>query len=469
MGEIKRTFITPHPPIVVHEVGKGEEMGAAATVGALQRLAREVGKIKPSTIVVTSPHAPVFQDFIFINHKSALAGDLRRFGAAGVKLGYENNLKLSRDITRLANCQGIPCGGLDDALITRYRISEELDHGVLVPLYFINKVYDGFKLVHISVAGMPFKELYRFGGCIAKAVENSDESVVFIASGDLSHRLAPDGPYGFNECGPEFDGRLVEYLKGPDRESIMEFDGEFLEEAGECGLRSFIMMFGALDEFEIKSEVYSYEGPFGVGYTVAEFMPVSKIQGETLLDRLDRRDIEEMSTIRNAEDPYTALARKSLEMYILNGTTIDVPEVIPEEMRSGRAGVFVSIKKHGRLRGCIGTIMPTRKNIASEIIHNAISAGIHDPRFDPVTEDELDDLVYSVDVLGEPESISSMDELDVKRYGVIVRAGRRSGLLLPDLEGIDTTQQQVAIALQKAGIRPDEKYTMERFEVIRHR
>jgi uncharacterized protein (TIGR00296 family) len=112
--------------------------------------------------------------------------------------------------------------------------------------------------------------------------------------------------------------------------------------------------------------------------------------------------------------------------------------------------------------------MPTRENIASEIIHNAISAGIHDPRFNPVTEDELDDLVYSVDVLGEPEPISSMAELDVRRYGVIVRAGRRSGLLLPDLEGVDSPQEQVAIALQKAGIRPDEKYTMERFEVIRH-
>ena len=162
MGEIKRTFITPHPPIVVHEVGKGEEMGAAATVGALQRFAREVAKIKPSTIVVTSPHAPAFQDFIFINRNSVLSGDFRRFGAGGVKLSYENNLKLAGEITRLANSQGIPCGGLDDSLMVRYRISEELDHGVMVPLYFINKVYDSFKLVHISVAGMPFKDLYRF-------------------------------------------------------------------------------------------------------------------------------------------------------------------------------------------------------------------------------------------------------------------------------------------------------------------
>jgi AmmeMemoRadiSam system protein A len=469
MGMIKKAFISPHPPIVVHEVGRGEEKKAAATVEALQRLAQETGRTKPSTIIITTPHAPVFQDYIFINHKDVLSGDFRRFGAPGVKLSYENNLELAGEIARLANSRGIPCGGLDNMLITRYRLSEELDHGAMVPLYFISKAYGGFKLVHISIAGLPFRDLYRFGVCIAEAVEQSNEEVVFVASGDLSHRLAPDGPYGFNECGPEFDGRLVDYLKGPDREAILGFDEEFLEEAGECGLRSFIMMFGALDEYELKPEVYSYEGPFGVGYAIAAFTPAGRIQGETLLDRMERNDIEKMNLIRSGEDPYTALARKTLEMYVLNGTMIDVPEVLPEEMQKRRAGVFVSIKKHGRLRGCIGTIMPTKENIASEIIHNAVSAGIHDPRFNPVTEEELDDLVYSVDVLGEPEPIRSMAELDVKRYGVIVRAGRRSGLLLPDLEGIDTPEKQVAIALQKAGIKPDEKYTMERFEVVRHK
>ena len=468
MGMIKKAFISPHPPIVVHEVGRGEEKKAAATVEALQRLAQETGRTKPSTIIITTPHAPVFQDYIFINHKDVLSGDFRRFGAPGVKLSYENNLELAGEIARLANSRGIPCGGLDNMLITRYRLSEELDHGAMVPLYFISKAYGGFKLVHISIAGLPFRDLYRFGVCIAEAVEQSNEEVVFVASGDLSHRLAPDGPYGFNECGPEFDGRLVDYLKGPDREAILGFDEEFLEEAGECGLRSFIMMFGALDEYELKPEVYSYEGPFGVGYAIAAFTPAGRIQGETLLDRdgEERHRKDELDTKRRG--PIYRSCQEDAEMYVLNGTMIDVRSA-PGGDAEEAAGVFVSIKKHGRLRGCIGTIMPTKENIASEIIHNAVSAGIHDPRFNPVTEEELDDLVYSVDVLGEPEPIRSMAELDVKRYGVIVRAGRRSGLLLPDLEGIDTPEKQVAIALQKAGIKPDEKYTMERFEVVRHK
>lgn len=466
---IRKAFITPHPPLAVHEVGKGEEAKASATIEALRRAAEETGRIRPSTIIVTTPHGPVFQDFVHINLKRTLAGDFRRFGAAGVKLRYDNDLKLAGEIARLANSQGIPCGGLDYTLASKYGISEELDHGAMVPLYFINKVYDGFKLVHISIAGLPFKELYRFGKCIAMAAEQVGEDVVFIASGDLSHRLAPDGPYGFNECGPEFDGRLIDYLKIPDPEGLLTFDEDFLEEAGECGLRSFIMMFGALDGYEIKSNVYSYEGPFGVGYAVAEFTPAGRTDGESLLDRLDRSDLEKLSEIRSMEDPYTALARKALEMYVTSGTVINVPDVLPPEMANRRAGVFVSIKKNGRLRGCIGTIIATRENIASEIIHNAISAGTGDPRFDPVEEDELDSLEYSVDVLGDPEPIASAAELDVKRYGVIVRAGRRSGLLLPDLEGVDTPAKQISIALQKAGIRPDEKYSMERFEVIRHK
>ena len=134
-----------------------------------------------------------------------------------------------------------------------------------------------------------------------------------------------------------------------------------------------------------------------------------------------------------------------------------------------RAGAFVSIHKHGRLRGCIGTIYPTTENVALEIIRNAISASTQDPRFDPITADELKWLEINVDVLGEPERIASMDELDVKRYGVIVSYGQKRGLLLPDLDGVYTPEQQVSIAMQKGGIREDEPYSLERFEVVRHR
>ena len=158
-----------------------------------------------------------------------------------------------------------------------------------------------------------------------------------------------------------------------------------------------------------------------------------------------------------------------MKSYIRTGRKIQIPEGLPEEMLDTAAGAFVSIHKQGKLRGCIGTIEATRDNVAEEIINNAISASTEDPRFSAITEDELKWLEINVDVLGEPEYIHSMDQLDVKRYGVIVSKGYRRGLLLPDLDGVDTPEQQVAIAKQKAGIRPDEDVKLQRFEVIRHR
>ena len=148
---------------------------------------------------------------------------------------------------------------------------------------------------------------------------------------------------------------------------------------------------------------------------------------------------------------------------------MEVPEGLPEEMLKNRAGTFVSLKEGGRLRGCIGTIQGVQTCIAREIIENAISAGVHDPRFPPVMEEELGNLTYSVDVLEEPEEIDSPKFLDVKRYGVIVSKGFRRGLLLPNLEGVDTVEEQIAIARQKAGIREDEEVKLERFEVVRHK
>lgn len=168
------------------------------------------------------------------------------------------------------------------------------------------------------------------------------------------------------------------------------------------------------------------------------------------------------------EDAYVRLARETIEEYVKTGNRISVPEHLPDEMYNGRAGVFVSIKENGNLRGCIGTIQATQPSVAEEIVLNAISASTKDPRFLPIEPNELDKLTISVDVLGDAEIIDSADKLDVKRYGVIVTKGYRRGLLLPNLEGVDTVENQVAIAKSKAGIGEDEEVVLERFEVVRH-
>jgi len=147
---------------------------------------------------------------------------------------------------------------------------------------------------------------------------------------------------------------------------------------------------------------------------------------------------------------------------------MDVPIYVTEEMINNKRGVFVSLKKFGELRGCIGTVFPITENIAKEIMRNAVEAGEGDPRFNNVSEEELEDIVFSVDVLTEPIE-TSKEELDPKKYGVIVRSGRKSGLLLPDLTGVDTIEQQISIVLNKAMISSNDNYTIEKFEVIRHK
>ena len=229
------------------------------------------------------------------------------------------------------------------------------------------------------------------------------------------------------------------------------------------------MMAGALDGLAVEPQLLSHEGTFGVGYAIALFPVTGRddsrcYEKDYLLAKNDR-----LATRKASEDPWVKLARRSLETYVKTSQRlISLPEDLPTEMTTQQAGAFVSLHKNGQLRGCIGTIAPTCENLAWEIVQNAISACSRDPRFSPVRPNELDELEYSVDVLGAPEPVDSPAALDPKTYGVIVSCGGRRGLLLPDLDGVDSVEAQLSIALQKGGIRENEPYKIERFKVVRH-
>ena len=289
----------------------------------------------------------------------------------------------------------------------------------------------------------------------------------------MSHKLASDGPYGYAPQGPVFDRMVTALFDAGDLNGLLEIDETFGEEAAECGLRSFWIMAGALEGLPISHELLSYEGPFGVGYAVAAFA-VQGSAGDCAVRTAVDRD-EDRSGARDAAandapvDPYVALARASVEGFVRTGNPIAVPDGLPPELSDKRAGVFVSLHEHGELRGCIGTISPVTGSTAAEIVRNGVAAASEDPRFPPVRPDELDALSYSVDVLFTPMPVESIDQLDPARYGVIVTKGWKRGLLLPNLDGVDSAQQQVDIAKRKAGIDLfDDDVELERFEVVRH-
>jgi AmmeMemoRadiSam system protein A len=338
----------------------------------------------------------------------------------------------------------------------------------MVPLYFIRKAYKGGKIVRVGLSGLSYEAHYRLGEIIKEASLKLNRKIVFVASGDLSHKLQEHGPYGFAPEGPKYDERIMDVAGRAAFEELFEFKEDFCNKAAECGHRSFVIMAGALDGLDVDAKVYSHQDVTGVGYGIASFYPTKQNELRHFRVQHLEKINEQLAEKKYQSDDYVNLARKTIESFIISGKAIDVPNDLSPELLTSQAGAFVSIHKEGRLRGCIGTILPTTDCVAMEIIQNAISASTRDTRFNPISPEELPYLEINVDVLTEPEDIASPAELDVKRYGVIVSSGNRRGLLLPDLEGVDSVEQQISIARQKGGITPTEPVKLQRFEVVRH-
>ena len=494
------SIIVPHPPLMIPEVGRGEEKSIAQTTAAYEEAASFAASLQPETLIISSPHSIMYRDYFHISKGTSARGNLSAFGAPDVRFYEEYDTELVQEICRLADQENFPAGILGER-------DPLLDHGTMVPLYFLHRQWSSFgdqssdcgrtsctdttanikganrrppfRIIRIGLSGLSLEDHYHFGMLIQKAVENLGRRVVYVASGDLSHKLKSYGPYGYAKEGPAYDEQVMKVCGGGCFGGLFDFAPAFLEKAAECGHRSFVIMAGALDGRSVEAKVLSHQDVTGVGYGVCTFSVRGEDGSRHFLERRLQAEHARTESARKEEDAWTSIARFTIENFVQRGV---IPAVsgdaaicgaakhpLPDALLSNSAGVFVSIHEHGELRGCIGTILPTRENIAEEIIQNAVSACSEDPRFSPVTRRELPYLALSVDVLGKPENIDGPEELDVHRYGVIVSKGSRRGLLLPDLDGVDSVDQQIRIAKQKAGINPSEKdVTLQRFEVIRH-
>ena len=418
-------YMVPHPPMIIPEVGRGSEAQIEATRAAYMQVAEEIAALKPDTIILSSPHATMYADYFHISPGKESKGSFAQFHAPQVHFQETYDEALVQAIERKTKENNFPAGTLGQR-------EKALDHGTMVPLYFIRKKYTNFKLVRIGLSGLPLEDHYRLGQIIQRAVGETERRVVYIASGDLSHKLQSYGPYGFAAEGPVYDARIMDVCSRAAFGELFDFDETFCEHAAECGHRSFVIMAGALDGMAVEAKQLSHEDVTGVGYGICTFHPKGANENRHFLAIRHRSEEKRLTEARNHSDAWVSLARESVESYVLHHQVMN------------------------------------RANLAEEIIRNAVSAAVNDPRFNPIQPEELKWLEINVDVLSEPEGISSEDELDIKRYGVIVTKGQRRGLLLPDLDGVDTVQQQVAIARKKAGIGPDEKVSLQRFEVVRH-
>jgi len=321
-------------------------------------------------------------------------------------------------------------------------LAHQYEHSIEVQLPFLQYFKKDIRFVPIILAyssGAVYKEVGRE---LAKTIKDLNKEVVIIASSDMTH-------YEPQESAQRKDNKAIEAILDLNEDELLERVDEL--NISMCGYAPAVSLISAARELGATgAELVRYQTS---GDTTGDYSSVVGYAGIII------KGIE--------MPPLVRLARETVETFVKEGKTPQPEELTPEMKQ--RAGVFVSIHKLGGLRGCIGTFEPIKQNVAEETIANAISSATRDPRFSAIAPDELENLSYSVDVLTAPEPVESQDQLDPRKYGVIVEAGFRRGLLLPDLEGVDTVDYQIDICRQKAGIAPDEPIKLYRFEVKRYK
>ncbi len=263
--------LLPHPPIMLSEVGGAESDRVQKSVHAAEAAAQFLVGKNPSTIVIITPHGPAFQDAVGINTSPVLRGSLSSFGAPEVAASFETNNQLAQNIIKQSERLGVSLVMLDEQLAHQQHFSLQLDHGALIPLYYLYKAGFRGQVVQLTVGFLTYPEMYAFGKAVQGAIETTRQKVAVVASGDLSHRLIPGAPAGYSPSGRKFDVRIMELLQSMDVKSMFALESELVEEAGECGLRPIFFLMGTLDGMDAESEILSYEGPFGVGYGVVIF------------------------------------------------------------------------------------------------------------------------------------------------------------------------------------------------------
>ena len=452
--------IAPHPPIMVPEVGHDAIAEVRGSIEAMQELTRRIIESGAETVVIVSPHAPLDMRAFVAYEDAQLYGDFANFRAPDARVEAPLDEELLQAITRASSQEGY-----EVMRIHGY----DLDHGTAVPLYFLQRNGWRGRVVALGYSFLSDEDHLRFGSSIKRAADEVGRQTAFVASGDLSHRLKPEAPAGYNPQAYLFDQEVVEAIRDAAPERIVNIERNLRKMAGECGYRSMLIALGLTEKIEQRCEVLNYEAPFGVGYLVAQLAREEAIDKD-LATSPSKSELTKQVAEQQEHEVLTRLARQAVETFVRERRLIEKPAMTDPKLEQ-RAACFVSIKTdEGDLRGCIGTIEPVKETLAEELIANAVSSATRDPRFAPVAPAELAHLRYSVDVLSAPEP-AKLEDLDPKIYGVIVEdeTGSRRGLLLPDLQGIETASQQVDIAARKAGVAPATPLKLFRFRVERYR
>ncbi len=439
--------LMPHAPILIPKIGGNRTGAVAASVRAMREAAACVMCHHPDSIVVISPHAPRQPESFGIWADNPLQGSFAQFNAPQIAISLSLDLSLSQAVAAEAGRRNLATWEIHRRL---------LDHGALVPFWFLAEAGWAGPVVVLSLNYPNAGGLIALGESIAAAAGLSCR-IALVASGDMSHRLTPDAPCGFHPQARRFDETLIQLVRAGEYRQIEAIAPKLRECAAEDAVDSTLVAAAAVNWQTAGHRVLNYEGPFGVGYGVAIlFAQINSIfESSQVSSRL----------ILKGRNSLPGVARRSVMAALRGGSeTAPAPD---DGSLSVSSGVFVTIRhRNGRLRGCVGTITPACSDLLAETWRSARLAAFKDNRFAPITESEMDQLRFEVNVLHPSEKIASVTDLDPACYGVIVTAadGRR-GLLLPGIEEITLPEQQLRLAREKGWIDADEPVTLERFQV----
>lgn len=426
-----------HAPIVIPAIAGEQAAHCRTTTEAMRETARALVAHEPELIVLISPHAPRKPRSIGITFDAMLNGDFERFGHAQVALELRGSREEAERIADKALAEGVATHPLS---------GRALDHGSMVPLFFVHEAgYRG----RIVVSSLPYPGAeieVAFGHALRQAARESPLRWAVLASGDMSHRLTRDAPAGFAPRAREFDRGFTRALRHGDLRSAIAADPDLQELAAEDVVQSTSVAAAAVQYRAHGTRVFAYEAPFGVGYLEA-----------LLFSQRAERNAEESAP----PEVLVEIAAQAITCALRN--EIYTPPSLARPWHEARA-VFVTLRgPTGELRGCIGRTEARLATLAEEVADCAISAATRDGRMPCVRQHELAELSIEVSVLSEPERIEDESQHDPARYGVIVEQGALRGVLLPEVEGVESAAQQVEIALRKAGIAQHSSYALSRF------
>ena len=449
-------YLLPHQAnlLLRQKSGEGEK-----TLLAYKEVGEQIARLKPDTIIIVTPHMESYRDYVQIADGEVGSGRLSYRGRGEYKFRILYDKPLAKEIAMVCSLSDFPAGMEGEQ-------EGSLDHGTMVPLFFLNRSYSSFKAVRIGVSGLSLYDHYRLGQLIARAVSSLGRKAVVIASGDLSHTHEVEGHM---EAAERYERTFLNSLARANFGALLNFSRRELHLSGECCQRPATVLAGVFDRENVEAKVLSKEVMGEVGLSVASFIPRGSNPSRAYLDLYLAKEKMRIVTKRSQSDAVARLAYAALDYYVKERGRLPIPSWVPSSLRKERSGVFVSFYKFGSPRGCLGTCFAREGNLANEIVSNTIASASSDPRYGEVRADELPYIEIKVDVLSRPERVNDPALLNPERFGLIVEHGEKRGVLLPRLDGISSADEQLDVALKKGRFEKGENYSLFRFLSASHR